>query len=260
MIENRLDAIDWNHQLANYAFLGTSVTGALFENRDLWISHCGFPATEFNHAFLKRPGVRLEKSIEVAERYFADLTLPFAFMCRSDLADACAEGLAAAGYERSGEIPVMVLDPIPPELPKPPASVGHLDISPVESEEELETYQGVAIEGFGLPREAGPLFLTKAFYRLPNVRLYLGRLEGEPVCTSALIATGPVAGIFWVATLESHRGRGLGAAVTMSAVLGGAEYACRFASLQASKLGRPVYERLGFETPAHYVEFARLVD
>jgi hypothetical protein len=90
---------------------------------------------------------------------------------------------------------------------------------------------------------------------MPNVKLYLGLVGEEPACTSALCASGPVAGIYWVSTLPGLRGRGLGEAVTWSAVRGGMELGCRFASLQASDMGQPVYERMGFTTPLHYVCF-----
>ena len=49
------------------------------------------------------------------------------------------------------------------------------------------------------------------------VRFYLGRVAGEPVATAALVATGEVAGIYWVATRERFRGRGFGAAATWAA-------------------------------------------
>lgn len=101
------------------------------------------------------------------------------------------------------------------------------------------------------------MFLTEQLYSLPNVRFYLGRLRGEPVCTAALIATGPVAGIYWVATPERHRGQGLGEAVTWAAVRGGLELGCRIGSLQASMLGAPVYRRMGFESPVGYVKFKK---
>ena len=58
-----------------------------------------------------------------------------------------------------------------------------------------------------------------------------------------------------MATLEARRGRGLGEAITWEAVKAGIAAGCELASLQASALGRPVYERMGFETPLHYVHF-----
>ena len=85
--------------------------------------------------------------------------------------------------------------------------------------------------------------------------LYLGCVDGEPVCTSAVVATGAIAGIYWVATLEKYRGRGLGEAITWESVKGGIALGCGIASLQASVLGQPVYERMGFRTPFDYVHF-----
>lgn len=66
-----------------------------------------------------------------------------------------------------------------------------------------------------------------------------------------------MAGIYWIATLEGHRGKGFGEAITRAAVRGGIELGCTLASLQASKLGAPVYSRMGFEVRGHYVKFQR---
>jgi hypothetical protein len=59
-----------------------------------------------------------------------------------------------------------------------------------------------------------------------------------------------------VATLEEHRGNGYGEALTWAAVEGGREFGCRLASLQASKLGQPVYARMGF---AHVLDYQSLL-
>ena len=91
---------------------------------------------------------------------------------------------------------------------------------------------------------------------MPHVRLYSGLVDGVVVATSMLIATGSVAGIYWVATLEEHRGHGYGEALTWAAVGGGREFGCEIASLQASKLGRPVYTRMGFE---HVLDYEHLL-
>jgi predicted GNAT family acetyltransferase len=87
---------------------------------------------------------------------------------------------------------------------------------------------------------------------LPQVRLYSGLVDGAVVATSILVATGAVAGIYWVATIEEQRGRGYGEALTWAAAAGGRELGCAIASLQASKAGRPVYARMGFEHVLDY--------
>ena len=110
----------------------------------------------------------------------------------------------------------------------------------------------VAIVGCGLPVAAAHFFLNERLLELPQVRLYAGLVEDEVVATSMLVATGAVAGIYRVATLEDQRGRGYGEALTSAAVAGDSELGCRHASLQASKLGRPVYARMGFEHALDY--------
>jgi GNAT superfamily N-acetyltransferase len=145
----------------------------------------------------------------------------------------------------------MQLSPIP-EPPKTPAG---LEIRRVGEAEGLADFQKTAFEGFGLPSAAAPLFLTEHLLPLPGVTLFVGYARGEPVCTSGLVVTAGVAGIYWVATLERFRGRGYGEAVTWQAVAAGREMGCDVASLQASELGRPVYERMGFVNDRDYARF-----
>jgi GNAT superfamily N-acetyltransferase len=96
-------------------------------------------------------------------------------------------------------------------------------------------------------------------YRLavPGAALCVGDVAGSPVATALLLATGRVAGIFWVATLEGQRRKGYGEALTFAAVEAGREFDCTLASLQASEMGLPVYARMGFEHATHYVAFER---
>jgi predicted GNAT family acetyltransferase len=49
-----------------------------------------------------------------------------------------------------------------------------------------------------------------------------------------------------VATLPEHRGRGLAGALISRLLAAAGERGARTGSLQASKAGAPVYERLGF--------------
>jgi len=72
--------------------------------------------------------------------------------------------------------------------------------------------------------------------------------EGEqPLASSGLMLGGGLAGIYNVATAPAERRRGLGAALTATAVAEGRERGYEVAALGSSDLGYGVYRRMGFE-------------
>ena len=83
-------------------------------------------------------------------------------------------------------------------------------------------------------------------------RMYTGYLDATPVATAQLFAQDGVAGIYLVGTTASARNRGFGEAITRHALEEAATLGCTLASLQASPMGLPVYERIGFEQVADY--------
>jgi GNAT superfamily N-acetyltransferase len=251
IVDDRLAAADWSYALSNVAFFGSSLSGEVVERSGLQLATCGFPVREFNFAWLRPPFSDVPGALRRAREYFGVRKLPFRFMVRGQFEWACRDALRDAGAREAARIPGMILDPARDgAAPRP-----ELAVREVRSEEDLALFRETAFAGFGLPPQGARVFLTERLLEMPNVRLYLGTLGGRPVCTSALCATGPVAGIYWVATLPDARGRGFGEAITWCAVRGGLALGCRLASLQASALGQPVYERMGFATPLHYVCF-----
>jgi GNAT superfamily N-acetyltransferase len=113
----------------------------------------------------------------------------------------------------------------------------------------------VLATGFGMPPELTAMVATPAFLELESFTSYLATLDGVAVSTAACFddAHG-MRGIYNVATVPDARGRGIGAAVTAAA--------CRWSPgdvvvLQSSAEGRPVYERLGFDTPTCYRQYER---
>ena len=69
------------------------------------------------------------------------------------------------------------------------------------------------------------------------------------------IRSGRTIGVYNIATIESARGRGYGAAITRQVVADGIAAGCDVAILQASDMGYPVYERMGFRTVVEYVGY-----
>jgi GNAT superfamily N-acetyltransferase len=131
----------------------------------------------------------------------------------------------------------------------------------VGSERDRAAYQEVmeAAWGiYGIDRDSiSPFFARREALEGPRTRAVLAWVGSEAVAGAILYALHGIAGIGWVGTLPSASRRGYGAAVTWRAVAAGLERGLRFASLQASPLGQPVYRRMGFRTVSRYDVFVR---
>jgi GNAT superfamily N-acetyltransferase len=76
---------------------------------------------------------------------------------------------------------------------------------------------------------------------------YLALWQKTPVAISALYLDAGVAGIYFVATLPEARGQGIGTHVTQTALEEAQRLGYQVAILQASAMGKNVYQRLGFQ-------------
>jgi predicted GNAT family acetyltransferase len=83
----------------------------------------------------------------------------------------------------------------------------------------------------------------------------VGYASGDPVVSGLGWRTGRTIGVYSIATVGSARRRGYGAAMTARVVADGMVAGCDVAVLQASEMGRPVYERLGFRTVVRYAAY-----
>ena len=89
----------------------------------------------------------------------------------------------------------------------------------------------------------------------PGCVVYVGYADGQPVVSGLGWRTGRTIGVFSIATIESARRRGFGTAMTARVVRDGVAAGCDVAALQASEMGRPIYERLGFRSVVTYVAY-----
>jgi hypothetical protein len=66
-----------------------------------------------------------------------------------------------------------------------------------------------------------------------------------------------IAGVYWVATLESVRGQGLADLVTRVVTNRGFELGAAVNTLQASPMGESIYRRMGYEELYRTYGYAR---
>lgn len=147
------------------------------------------------------------------------------------------------GLVSRGSMPCMVR---PQSLTLPQPIDGDLEVRRVDAP-TISDFQRVAGEGFGMPARMAATVFRASLLELPAMRAFIGLVDGRPVACSANFVTGTTVGVYTVATVEAMRGRGYGTRMTAAAMTDTPSPAT-LAILQASDMGRPVYERMGFRT------------
>jgi GNAT superfamily N-acetyltransferase len=162
--------------------------------------------------------------------------------------------LEALGLQPAGEAPAMAMELV--RLPQAASPIPGFTVKPVENIEARALWARIAAQGSGFSpaaadrMEALEQTLADAGYRAQ--RRYLGFLAGTPVAVSALVMEAGVAGIYAVATVPEARNRGIGRLMTLVPLMDARAAGYRVGVLQASSMGRPIYEKIGCTTVGTY--------
>jgi GNAT superfamily N-acetyltransferase len=114
---------------------------------------------------------------------------------------------------------------------------------------EMPDHVDVATVGYGMDPEVLEAFKASTLFDEKFGAGLIAELDGMPACTGVSIVAGAWVGVFIVATIDTFRRRGLGAALTAKLVTDAVERnGVSRALLQSSEMGKPVYESLGFVT------------
>jgi ribosomal protein S18 acetylase RimI-like enzyme len=155
-----------------------------------------------------------------------------------------AQAALAAGYTPAWTERPMALH----EPPKPSPHAAEVDVRLVSTPEQVVDYGMVVARANDDPGErerAGLLFHDRTILE-PHIAAFVAYLDGAPVACAMTLVSHGVAGVFYVATVEHARRRGLGDALTRTAARAGFELGARAAWLGASEMGADLYQRIGF--------------
>lgn len=122
-----------------------------------------------------------------------------------------------------------------PEPPPPPEGVEPGPIDTGVAAELNDRAYGYGEDGFRAGLAGGT-----------SIRWHGAHADGEPVCCVGTIEAGDDCCVTGVATLPDRRGRGIASWVLLRALAEAGERGALTASLQATRAGAPIYERLGF--------------
>ncbi len=210
----------------------------------VWAAKSGLPHPFLNSATLLQPLADADAPaliVRLRRFYSEGVSRPWAIWSAWPTPD-----LEPFGGTFVGQPPLMVRPPAP-HFPAP----AELTIREAKDAATLGDFERIFIMAYPVP-ELQP-YRTGVLFTPPvlggNYRPWIGYVEEQPVTCAISYASGDVVGIHFVATVPEARGRGYGAAITARAA---ASAPTLPAVLQASDLGRPVYERLGFSVVSRF--------
>ncbi len=201
------------------------------------MTDAGSPLPFFNRAILEQPPDDLPALLREIRDFYGTRTTPFLLDSAWPLGD-----LRAHGYTLMGHPPLM-LRPAHQPLPEPPAD---LRIVCVTDDTLAHDYEHALIYGYPAPQlqpHTKVSVITAAARTAPGWRHFVGYAGDRAVAAGSAYVGARLLRVDNIATLDDVRGRGFGRAITAATI---ATDLSKPATLVASDLGRPVYERLGF--------------
>ena len=217
----------------------------------------GLPIAFFNVAVLTsdRPSAAaLETSARGAMQWAADKNAPWLFIVTREALDAGVD--AAAVLDGCGLAPLLPLTGMAARRIAPLATVpAGLRLEVPEDDGGCGDIIDVNSAAYGLDLAASkPAFGRGAFWA-DHVAV-LGRADGVPATSAAVMLAGGHRYVALVATQPSFQKRGFAEAAMRHALSVAADkFGERPSFLHASDAGRPIYARMGYETVATHTCF-----
>ncbi len=220
----------------------------------------GLPMDWYNQILVERDNAtRADLLAAVADA--RDGGEPFAVRLREEIDDRFIPSLVQAGMEAEGRetsTPGMVAFPIDEEVITTHAAPD-LEIRVIADAAGIEVHRAGVTAGFGSEPAVADGTACVGLLDRPECTVYVGYADGSPVVTGLGWRTGRTIGVYSIGTIGSARRRGYGAAMTARVMADGVAAGCDAAALQASEMGRPIYERLGFQTVVRYAAYTERI-
>lgn len=129
----------------------------------------------------------------------------------------------------------------------------------VSDAQQMEEWWHVSAAGFEGDDAQIKIFYD-AYVRYPlsadaDCGHYIGYWNGEPVTSASLLLTDNIAGLYNISTPPQFRRRGFGTAVTHATLQTARQRGYRHACCMASRMGKPIYQRLGFRVQINVPEY-----
>ncbi len=224
---------------------------SLLELPGVTIASLGVRFQMFNAAFLSGPvegPAALEARLQSASDHFREKGRAWSmWVCEDWLSWTARLRLSKIcgtfGLRLAAELPGMVAGELPLPFEAPP----RLEIRRLTTEADLQIFRAIGSLCFRVPPHWFAEVFNPGVIPSRDFECWLAFQDGEPVATAATVPFGNAIGLYNIATIPSHRGKGIAEAVTRHIAQ---DARLRYGNLplvlQATSMGLAVYERLGF--------------
>ncbi len=216
----------------------------------------GVPLPPFNPTLIERSPADPDAALADAESLYAEIGLPFGIDLETALHGPVRDAAVRAGLHLEESRPGMSV--AVSDVPAVSAPDG-VELVRVEDASLLDLIVEVDAAAFGGDAAITRLFVPDAVLQDPTQRVYGARIDGRMVAAGESTLLDGILGVFGIATHPAFRHRGIGTALTAFLIADRAAEA-DLAVLDASDLGRGVYERLGFEAISTWEVWVRAGD
>ncbi len=228
--ESELVAVANENLVASFRKLSEHVQGGAAREADgVFTFATGLPMSLFNGCVVTEEGADLESALA----WLTDRGVPFRAWIPESLVRTVVEALRTSALRPEPySLPGMVLRPVP----EPPATPPAVTVDSVGR--DLDEFRRVVVEGGADEEDVRRLF-TASFAADPDVRMFVGRLDGHPVGTSVAVRSARAGGVVAVGTLPTARRRGVGTALSWAAARAAVDWGLDTAVLQSTAMGHP---------------------
>lgn len=243
-----IDAIEGN--LFKFSlFLGSNQEGCTYNGEDIKWVYTGGLST--NRIFpLKMNEYDLdEKLSKVIERFKAWKVPVNLFICSGTYPENIEGYLSEHGFAFLRRWSGMAIDinGFSKDIQSPP----DIKIAEAGDAQALKVWSKTSGTAFSVPEEVlgnmQNLYTDIGLKNQDKLFYYTGFKNGVPAATTLLYKDGDIAGLYLVGTLPEARGGGIATAMVVHALKEAAFMGCSTAILQASEMGKFVYDKIGFK-------------
>ncbi len=204
---------------------------------------------------------RLEQLMNEQVEYHQERLQPFIWrIWSSSQPSDLAHRLENHGFRSLGEKPTMALDLTAHSFEL--EGIDEMSVIPVTSQAELNLWVETLLQGFemkGVQRDNYRQMFSSVGFLSP-CRYYLAYYQGRPVATALRYGYKLTAGLYWVSTEPDFRGQGIAKQLVKRVLHDARVDGYHWAVLQASQMGLPLYESIGFRVCGGNTHYAWLFD